>query len=392
MRIFYLVFLLFNTSLFSEADDSLLYLQEWQGSSSVLTRKYSWEDAVKFIKQDSNAAKSWATDTTPHTHCSLVYKSTWGRIWTMGFLYNVNVLFVRDHVVPLFQENDFVLIPFWGELEGWSENLHCLLKNAKYAKNFFFMTNDEKSALDLRNRGLQAYCVSHNAFIDPNVFHPVNSKKEFSAVYLGDCREQKRLHLAKNVIPNLEVITFNNEEQRKVVAAAKSIIQSPPISKYAEYICKAHCGLMLSAAEGGCYASTEYLYCGLPVVSTKSIGGRDSYYDEVTSIVVDDSPEEVARGVEELKNRMTDPWEVRRRALLVSDKMLNTLAYDILKPIFLRYNDPYADNPRLFISDMIKKSKKLSSKGRTVFQPEDSNHKTVEKIQKTQRKKIKGDM
>jgi glycosyltransferase involved in cell wall biosynthesis len=44
-------------------------------------------------------------------------------------------------------------------------------------------------------------------------------------------------------------------------------------------------GLALSEVEGACYASTEYLLCGLPVISTPSLGGRDEFYSTGNSII-----------------------------------------------------------------------------------------------------------
>jgi len=56
--------------------------------------------------------------------------------------------------------------------------------------------------------------------------------------------------------------------------------------KVRELINSSVCGLILSDIEGACYASTEYLLCGIPVVSTKSFGGRDEYFSSENSMVV----------------------------------------------------------------------------------------------------------
>ena len=37
--------------------------------------------------------------------------------------------------------------------------------------------------------------------------------------------------------------------------------------------------------EGANYSSSEYLLCGLPVVSTESSGGRDYWFDDYNSII-----------------------------------------------------------------------------------------------------------
>ena len=72
---------------------------------------------------------------------------------------------------------------------------------------------------------------------------------------------------------------------------------------------------MLSKAEGACYASAEYLLCGLPLVTTKSIGGRDVFYDDAYTLVVDDTPEAVREGVRQMIERDISPEFIRRETL-----------------------------------------------------------------------------
>ena len=127
------------------------------------------------------------------------------------------------------------------------------------------------------------------------------------------------------------------------------------------------------------------MLCGIPVVSTHSLGGRDAYYDDVTAIVVNSDPDEISKAVQAIKDRRIDPFEIRNRAISVSDKMLNTLAYDILQPIFTRYQDPWGLNPREFVNRKIKDSQNKFSKGRTIFQPEGGKYNSLRKIIQAQR-------
>ncbi len=359
--------------------------QHWLAGIDVVHASYTWKEAVQFIKTDPGAIHEWGSDTTPVAYCSLVYQAPWGRIWSLGFFQSLNVLFTRDEVIPLFQENDYVLVAFWGEVPGSGSYHKALIKKAKYPQNFFFLGNSDGCTHLLRREGVQAFTVSHNAFINSDVFRPNPTRLRYDAVYAGCCRPQKRLELAQLVLPHLLVVTHSEPEKRKVIERAKEIVYSPEPSLIPKYISQARCGLILSEREGGCYASTEYLYCGIPVVSTPSIGGRDAYYDEITAIIVEPTAEGVLQGVEEMKKRAPPPSEIRRRALAVTDRMLNTLAYEIFLPIFSRYQDVHAKNPREVIDSIIAKSTKVSSKGRTVFQPEMPTHDRIEKIQKEQR-------
>lgn len=57
--------------------------------------------------------------------------------------------------------------------------------------------------------------------------------------------------------------------------------------------------------------SMEYRLCGTPVVSTRSVGGRDRYFLGPHVRVVDDHPDAVAHGVSELKKMNLNRLAVR---------------------------------------------------------------------------------
>ena len=63
------------------------------------------------------------------------------------------------------------------------------------------------------------------------------------------------------------------------------------------------------------YASTQYLLCGLPLITTKSRGGRDGMFNELDCIYVPDTPGAVAAAVKEAISRQLKPEDVRRRVL-----------------------------------------------------------------------------
>ena len=77
-------------------------------------------------------------------------------------------------------------------------------------------------------------------------------------------------------------------------------------SMYKE-LSRARVGLCLSEEEGAMFASIEYLLCGLPVVSTPNMGGRDFFFDEKFSQTVDPSEEAVRVGVEKMISLRLDP-------------------------------------------------------------------------------------
>jgi glycosyltransferase involved in cell wall biosynthesis len=78
-------------------------------------------------------------------------------------------------------------------------------------------------------------------------------------------------------------------------------------------------GLALSEIEGACYASAEYLLCGLPVISTPSLGGRDEFYDKRNSIIAHPSGDGLLRAAhlmrEKIAARDFDRRAIRQNAI-----------------------------------------------------------------------------
>ncbi len=78
-------------------------------------------------------------------------------------------------------------------------------------------------------------------------------------------------------------------------------------------------GGIFSAKEGACYASTEYLLCGLPVITTASKGGRHVWYTPQNSITVEATPEAVAAGVQLALHKLAtgefDRQKIRQHAV-----------------------------------------------------------------------------
>ncbi len=98
------------------------------------------------------------------------------------------------------------------------------------------------------------------------------------------------------------------------------------------------CGGIFSPEEGGCYSSTEYLMCGLPVISTKSIGGRDVYYTPENSIIVEeDSPNAVRKAWETVCKKLVSGEMDRNRIVQHVTQLNNQFRQrfiDVLQEIF----------------------------------------------------------
>ena len=196
---------------------------------------------------------------------------------------------------------------------------------------FIHLCNTLEQEKAFQKKGLQAVFVNHNCLVDEKIFRPISSvKKLFDAIYDARLVKWKRHYLAQNLsslaflyysVPGLD----NKEEidQVKCTFPWVHYFNHTPDGSYkiltAEEVAIAlnscRVGLCLSQMEGAMYASIQYLLCGLPVVSTRSQGGRDVFFDPACVEIVDDDPVSVRQGViKQLDNSLT-PWEIREKTL-----------------------------------------------------------------------------
>lgn len=142
--------------------------------------------------------------------------------------------------------------------------------------------------------------IPHNIFVSPKKSFPMGRPKDFDFVINGRNKSYKRLELASKV-PNIHLLSNMNMEDNlpypTVIPRRLSLNEVP------KYLNRCKIGLILSSKEGGCYASGEYLMNGLPVISTKSLGGREYQYTDYNSIICGDSPEEVKEACLEMRSR-----------------------------------------------------------------------------------------
>jgi hypothetical protein len=171
-----------------------------------------------------------------------------------------------------------------------------------------------------------------NCLIDEKLFRILpNVKKRYKALYNAQIASYKRHHLASK-IDSLALITYRRggfpkhdeyiDETKKILSHATWLngtlgenFKLIPPGRIHIYLNQAKIGLCLSAVEGQASASMEYMLCGLPIVSTKSKGGRDVFFDEKYVKIVDDTPEAVRDGVKEMIERNISPNYVRKKTL-----------------------------------------------------------------------------
>ena len=185
------------------------------------------------------------------------------------------------------------------------------------------LANSENEVRVLSALGLRAVFCNQNAFVDESRYPILHAEKTFDAIYIARITPFKRHFLAEK-IPSLRMIgDFAWLEAEKPYA--HDILSNR--MKHAEWtphvlagqvpgeIAKAHCGLCLSAAEGAMFVSIEYLLCGIPIVNTANIGGRDALFPDFAVKTVPDNPEAVAEAVREFVREAPPPEKIRAATL-----------------------------------------------------------------------------
>ncbi|MDF3073368.1 MAG: hypothetical protein K0S54_1035 [Alphaproteobacteria bacterium] len=178
------------------------------------------------------------------------------------------------------------------------------------------LCNTECEVNGLRELGVDCVLANHNLFLDERPFLAAPEvQPEFDAVYNAGFHPAKRHRLAADIaslaliFPNWhdEYVEYAAESKRSLAHAvflnqptAESEYQFFDRNKLAAQLARARVGLCLSDIEGSMRASIEYLFAGLPIVSTLNRGGRDQFFDADVCVTVPPSPKLIAEAVREL--------------------------------------------------------------------------------------------
>jgi len=220
-----------------------------------------------------------------------------------------------------------------------SEEMFSLLNLHK--GNFFFLFNSLREKELFEQNGFSGALINHNCWLDENIIKPkYDTVKNYNAVLMARPSVFKRHYLAKKV-PNLALIMGFGKSYSKPLN-----YEIPPhnycsnnnlnSTEVCEILSKSSCGLALSVSEGACFSSSEYLLSGIPVVSTKSNGGRDFWYSSYNSIICEDSPESVAEAVRFFIENPRDGEKIRADHIVLA-RQQREVFIRVLQAVFERY-------------------------------------------------------
>jgi glycosyltransferase involved in cell wall biosynthesis len=183
------------------------------------------------------------------------------------------------------------------------------------------ITNTDKEESLRKSMGLPGLqCITY-IFTDENDYSAAEQTRDLDAIYTAQMLPFKRLELAAQ-IERLYILTYKPGTTVYDLHAEYPMLQHAdynrdwvgPAEKGALYN-RAEVGLCLSKEEGAMLASLEYMLSGLPVVSTPSLGGRDTYYDPAFTLIVEPEAKQVREAVEEMKNRHIDRTQIRAKTI-----------------------------------------------------------------------------
>lgn len=241
---------------------------------------------------------------------------------------------------------------------------------------FIHLCNTEAQQNAFSAQGLRAVFCNHNSLVDERIFYPMPGiGKRFDAVYDARLKNYKRHELC-DALDSLALIYafdthvddpaqvddlrhqlrhahyFNHADGRYDGAYRQMTAED-----VARCLNQCRVGLCLSAVEGAMYASIQYLLCGLPVVSTPSLGGRDVFFDKENSLIVQPTPEAVRDGVQEMLDRNPDPACIRERTL-ARMRRHREVFIDVVQRIYSESGCPHRDFarewPHLFFNKMLR--------------------------------------
>jgi len=184
-----------------------------------------------------------------------------------------------------------------------------------------FLANSPLEATLLGERGLRVSYCHQNAFLDEHRYHVTpRLAKRYDALYVARITPFKRHQLAAGITSLRLVGSWHGYESSYRDAVMRQLahahwreqVWSPLM--FVE-MNRARTGLCLSAEEGAMFVSTEYLLCGLPVVSTPNKGGRDHLFPPEFALTVEPTVPAVADGVARQIARHFDPRAIREATL-----------------------------------------------------------------------------
>ena len=194
---------------------------------------------------------------------------------------------------------------------------------------------------------LNCCLANHNAFIDESVYKiDYTLQNKFDLIVSSSFCKYKNLHLIKNInnicsigyyqgdeneTPGKNSYCPNFEDRERTKENIKWI---DPLTSI-KYYNMSKIGGIFSTEEGACFSSSEYLLCGLPVLSCKCSGGREIWYNSENSVLCDPNENSVISSLNlmltKCNNGDYDREKIRKKHIEQMDFHRNNLTSTVMK-------------------------------------------------------------
>jgi hypothetical protein len=200
-----------------------------------------------------------------------------------------------------FDKNGVVFI-----MSSWHKS-SCVLSmcNINSDYNIVLLANsiEEKTFFETTTKRHVLFC-NHNAFLNENKFKILGNLPKFYDLVIDSAfHEYKNVEKANKVENVLHIGYFKfvkRDSDDKVVPSYGKLVnfvngEYKLLDKVQinTYYNQSQVGGIFSEYEGACFASSQYLLAGLPVISVKSQGGRDIWYNEYNSVICDNDEDSI---------------------------------------------------------------------------------------------------
>jgi glycosyltransferase involved in cell wall biosynthesis len=193
-------------------------------------------------------------------------------------------------------------------------------KNIFY-KQFLFLCNTKKEKLLCDKMEIYSVYINKNCFLDESLFKIIdNTEKIYDGIYVTSIKTEKRLDILKNTKNILIVKNVNKETDPNVNTENLNILDEKMLK---EDLCKKYnqtlFGCIFSMLDYSSNVSSEYLLCGLPVITTTSYGGRDIWYNKYNHIMIDPNEDSFNKAInlckEKINSGLFNPELIRRNKI-----------------------------------------------------------------------------
>lgn len=175
----------------------------------------------------------------------------------------------------------------------FKDGLKIIEENNLDINNFYFLHNTIDELERAKSFGFKGIYCNANCFQNENNYVIEDIPKRYKAVYnarFDPCKRHEMLVPDREDIALVSLRWPDNINDIFKKCDIKTNLNYKEISRINN---ESYYGLCLSYKEGQCRAAIEYLYCGIPIISTPSKGGRDVWYTDDNHIIVEPSKEDI---------------------------------------------------------------------------------------------------